>query len=289
MNYDNPELRDRLTTEYALGTLRGAARRRFERLMANDRELADTAEDWELRLNHLAESAPTLEPPPRLWANIAEELWAQPRSERRGWFDRLWADVRFWRSLSALGAAAAGAMLLYVALQPPPVAPEQAVTAELMEAQLQRIDEATRRLAQTPEEIAGLTARLGAIEARLNATNLAPSHVAVLIDKYERPMMTADLNVSEGRLALRLNITPPRDFNGKMLEVWMQSDGALRSLGLFPSERSGTTTVFVLSHDIADALAKGKLEVSLEPTGGSVTGTPSGPVLFSGPVLPVAL
>ena len=30
MNYDDPELRDRLTTEYALGTLRGPARKRFQ-------------------------------------------------------------------------------------------------------------------------------------------------------------------------------------------------------------------------------------------------------------------
>ena len=112
----------------------------------------------------------------------------------------------------------------------------------------------------------------------------------MLIDKYQRPMMTADLNVDAGRLALRLNITPPRDFSGRMLEIWMvQQDGFLRSLGLFPSERSGTTSVLVLMRDTAEALSKGKLEVSLEPTGGSSTGAPSGPVLFSGPVLPVAL
>ncbi|MGD9507253.1 MAG: anti-sigma factor [Geminicoccaceae bacterium] len=259
MNYDSPELRERLTTEYALGTLRGPARKRFERLMAEDRELADTVEDWELRLNHLGESAPTLEPPPRLWANIAQELWAEPKPERHAWLRRLWDDVRLWRGLSAVGAAAAGALALHLALQPPRV------------------------------EVADLTARMAAIEARLNATNLAPSHVAVLIDKYERPMMTADLSVAEGRLALRLNITPPRDFTGKMLEVWMQSGDELRSLGLFPSEKSGTTTVFVLSQDVADTLAQGKLEVSLEPTGGSMSGAPTGPVLFSGPILPVAL
>lgn len=33
MNYRNPERIDRLAAEYALGTLRGPARRRFERLL----------------------------------------------------------------------------------------------------------------------------------------------------------------------------------------------------------------------------------------------------------------
>ena len=36
MNYGDPTLRDHLAAEYALGTLRGRARRRFERLMAED-------------------------------------------------------------------------------------------------------------------------------------------------------------------------------------------------------------------------------------------------------------
>jgi anti-sigma-K factor RskA len=65
--------------------------------------------------------------------------------------------------------------------------------------------------------------------------------------------------------------------------------GTPRSLGLFPSERSGTATSLVLSHDIAERLANGTLAVSLEPSGGSTTGQPSGPVLFSGPVMAVNL
>ena len=140
------------------------------------------------------------------------------------------------------------------------------------------------------DQIAALERRLAGIEGRLIATALAPSHVAVLIDKYRRPMMTADLDVTEGRLALQLHIKPPRDFTGKILEVWMtQADGAPRSLGLFPGEKSGTMAVLVLSRDVAQSLAKGELEVSLEPSGGSTTGAPSGPVLFSGAVLPVDL
>ena len=71
----------------------------------------------------------------------------------------------------------------------------------------------------------------------------APSHMAVLLDKDRRPMMNADLDVAKGRLMLRLNIKPPRDFTGKILEVWLvPPDGTPRSLGLFPSEKSGTTS-----------------------------------------------
>ena len=89
---------------------------------------------------------------------------------------------------------------------------------------------------------------------------------------------------------LRLKIKPPRDFTGKTLEVWLvPPDGTPRSLGLFPSEKSGTTIALNLPHDIAQALATSELAVSLEPSGGSTTGAPTGPVLFSGAVLPVDL
>ncbi|MGH6885635.1 MAG: anti-sigma factor, partial [Geminicoccales bacterium] len=60
-------------------------------------------------------------------------------------------------------------------------------------------------------------------------------------------------------------------------------------LGLFPSEMSGTTTVLVLPPDVAETLATSALAVSLEPKGGSATGLPTGPVLFSGAVVPVDL
>jgi anti-sigma-K factor RskA len=67
MRYADPDLRDRLAAEYALGTLRGPARRRFERLLSDDERLRDAAEDWELRLNLLGESAPAVEPPAHVW------------------------------------------------------------------------------------------------------------------------------------------------------------------------------------------------------------------------------
>jgi anti-sigma-K factor RskA len=310
MNYADPELRDRLAAEYALGTLRGPARRRFERLLSSDALLRDVAEDWELRLNLLAESAPAVAPPPHVWEGIAERIGpaAPVRESRR---DRLWDSLGFWRAAGLLGATAAAALVAYVALRPPEMGREQiagldqrltGIEAKLAAVEatpreigavgerLARIEGATQDLAATRSELAALGDRLAGIESRLDATVPMLSHVAVLIDKYARPMMIADLDVAEGRLVLRLKIKPPRDFTGKTLEVWLVApDGTPRSLGLFPSEQSGTTVALNLPHDIAETLATSQLAVSLEPSGGSTTGLPTGPVLFSGAVIPVDL
>ena len=288
MNYADPELRDRLAAEYALGTLSGLDRRRFERLLSGDRDLRDLVEDWELRLNLLAESAPAVEPPAHVWDEIARQIApAAAAPVREGWLDRLWDSLGFWRAAAALAAATAAALVLYVAFLPPSAAPEQIAA---LDERLARIEDATRGLAGVPGEIAALGDRLAGLASRVDAVASRPTHVAVLLDKDQRPMMTADLDIADGRLVLRLNLTPPRDFTANVLEVWLVSpDGTRRSLGLFPSERPGTTTALFLPHDTAEALAKAALAVSLEPRGGSTTGQPSGPVLFTGALMPVAL
>jgi anti-sigma-K factor RskA len=311
MNYADPELRDRLAAEYAIGALSGLERRRFERLLSTDRDLRDLVEHWELRLNLLTESAPAVEPRPQVWDEIARRIAPAAAPAPESWLDRLWDSLGFWRGASLLAGTAAAALVAYVALQPPDVRREQiaaldqrllGIEAKLAAVEatpreigalgerLARIEGATQDLAATRSELAALGDRLAGIESRLDATVPMLSHVAVLIDKYARPMMIADLDVAEGRLVLRLKIKPPRDFTGKTLEVWLVApDGTPRSLGLFPSEQSGTTVALNLPHDIAETLATSELAVSLEPSGGSTTGLPTGPVLFSGAVIPVDL
>jgi anti-sigma-K factor RskA len=310
MRYADPDLRDRLAAEYALGTLRGPARRRFERLASGDPRLRDAAEDWELRINLLGESAPAVAPPARVWEGIAERIGPAPAPTRDSLLTRIWDSLGFWRAAS-LVAAGAAAVALYVALQPPgrgegqiaaldrrlsgietKLAAVEATPREIgaLSERLGRIEGATEGLAETRSELATLGDQLAGIESRLDATVPVLSHVAVLIDRYARPMMTADLDVADGRLVLRLKIKPPRDFTDKVLEVWLvPPDGTPRSLGLLPSAEGGTTVALNLPHDIAAALATSELAVSLEPSGGSTTGVPTGPVLFSGAVLPVDL
>ncbi len=287
MNYADPELRDRLAAEYALGALSGLSRRRFERLLSSDRDLRDLVEDWELRLNLLAESAPPVEPRAHVWDEIARQIAPAPAPVREGWLDALWDSLGFWRAATALAAATAAALVVYVAFLPPRVAPERIAA---LDERLARIEGAARGLAGVPGDIAALGDRLAGLATRVDAVASRPTHVAVLLDKDQRPMMTADLDTADGRLVLRLNLTPPRDFTANVLEVWLVSpDGKRRSLGIFPSERPGTTTALPLPHDTAEALAKAGLAVSLEPKGGSTTGQPSGPVLFTGSLMPVAL
>jgi anti-sigma-K factor RskA len=278
MNYTDPELRDRLAAEYALGAMSGLDRQRFERLLSGDRDLRELVEDWELRLNLLVESAPAVEPRAHVWDEIARQITPPAAAPaREGWLDRLWDSLDFWRAAAALGAAATAALVCYVAFLAPNVVPEHVAA---LDARLARIEDAARNLG---DRLAGLARQVDTVASR-------PTHVGVLLDKDQRPMMTADLDVADGRLLLRLNLTPPRDFTSNVLEVWLVTpDGKRRSLGVFPSERPGTTTAVVLPHDTAEALAKAALAVSLEPRGGSRTGQPTGPVLFTGALMPVAL
>lgn len=118
MKYDHPELRERLAAEYALGTLRGLARRRFERVLATDPALRAQVQDWELRLNLLAESAPAVAPPARVWQRIEQRLGPLPA--RDGLLGRWWNSLGFWRGAGLLATAAAAALALYIAATPAP-------------------------------------------------------------------------------------------------------------------------------------------------------------------------
>jgi len=109
MKYNDPELRQRLASEYVLGTLHGRARARFERLLLSDAQLRDEVAGWQTRLMPLADALPPVTPPPRVWRGIQSRIGVQAVSR--------WS-LAFWRNLGLVSTVATAALALYIAVTP---------------------------------------------------------------------------------------------------------------------------------------------------------------------------
>jgi anti-sigma-K factor RskA len=81
MKYSDPHLVDSLSAAYVLGTLRGAARRRFERLRNDRSDVKLVVALWESRLGRLAQTIPAARPSPRVWAAV--QARTRPQAERK--------------------------------------------------------------------------------------------------------------------------------------------------------------------------------------------------------------
>ena len=227
MNLRDPDRANALAAEYVLGTLRGRARERFERLARTDRALTDAVRTWEERLLPLAEQLPPIAPPARVWAAILARIRGAPAARAS-----LWSSLGLWRALASASLATV-VVLAAVLLKSAPEVPQGAL-------------------------------------------------VVVLAGTDAKPVLVA----SADRLSRYLSVKPVARVElaaDRTLELWMLPDGANpRSLGLISA--TGVARV-ALPAPADDALRNiPALAVSLEPRGGSPTGLPTGPVLYSGPV-----
>jgi anti-sigma-K factor RskA len=101
---DHPEIIDLLAAEYVLGTLRGPARRRFEKWRATVPQVQERCRFWEENLMQLAKGVRPIQPPAHVWQGIRARL-NFARTERRWWQGRalaIAASVLLVAGLSAL-------------------------------------------------------------------------------------------------------------------------------------------------------------------------------------------
>ena len=248
MNISNPGKRlELLAASYALGTLRGGARRRFETLAREQAPVRAAALIWQGRLSSLTEIEPGVKPDAAVWSRIlnqieidkTEQALAQQRraarpierAPRRGWL----RSLALWR-----GATAAGALATVVA----------AVVGLNLYDQLR------------------------------NAP--AVRYVAVLSDEAARASMLVTFDPKRQQLTLQ-RVGDFREGVDKSLQLWALPPGgaAPRSLGVL-----GDAPALRLTASEADVRAVPALAISLEPKGGvpSERG-PTGPVLFKGPLI----
>jgi anti-sigma-K factor RskA len=91
MNYDNAILIDELAAQYALGTLRGAARRRFERLCQQDASASLALRRWEERFLDLGLQILPVHPSALVWSKIRQRIRADRKRSGRVWHIARWA------------------------------------------------------------------------------------------------------------------------------------------------------------------------------------------------------
>lgn len=105
MRYDNKQLADMLSAEYILGTLKGAARRRFEQLIRQKPVWAQTLNWWESHMHLLADTVPAVNPHNKVWKNIEAQLFNRNATQHSTW-------LKSWAFASTALATALAIMLV---------------------------------------------------------------------------------------------------------------------------------------------------------------------------------
>ncbi|MBB1477012.1 anti-sigma factor domain-containing protein [Shewanella sp. SG41-3] len=133
MNYHDPQLKDALAAEYVLGTLRGQARRRFQKLMMQIPSLRESTWLWEQHLHGMNQLLPPVKPDDRVWQNIRHTLGfvdnlSHTQAPETLNVVPLTTRHRVWKGLASMATAAAIIMaVILVSNQPVPVAAPQQV------------------------------------------------------------------------------------------------------------------------------------------------------------------
>jgi len=130
VKYPNDDLREALAAEYALGTLQGRARRRFERSLKEEPALRRLVVAWQERLTPLNEGIAPVQPPARVWRSIEQRI---RKTSRRG--ASIWDSLGFWRTASFVASAAVVVLAVILTTATPTSKPHDTMVAVLSDEQ----------------------------------------------------------------------------------------------------------------------------------------------------------
>lgn len=224
MNYNSRELIARLADEFVLGTLRGPARARFERVVVANESARQDVRRAEDQMLGLSLALAPVQPSPATWVAIAERIGDRGAERPAG------RRQRNARSLWGMALAAAVAVFA-----------------------------------------------IGITWVVVDRTG-PPTATALLATEAGAPLwnVTTYEDGARLRVAVAGAVTPEPD---RSYELWaLPEGGAPVSLGLLPEGGKLSRDLTVAQQ--AALRTSVKVAVSLEPSGGSRTGAPTGPVLY---------
>jgi len=131
----NTLLREMLSAEYVLGTLRGGARRRFESWLPQEALLRQTVAEWENRLNPMAEFAPAVTPSADTWRAISRRVGLEKSAleQKKSFWRNLREDLGFWRGLGMVSTALATVLIAVLLTRPPVDTPPTATFVAMLQ------------------------------------------------------------------------------------------------------------------------------------------------------------
>lgn len=256
----HPELLERLATSYALGTLRGGARRRFETMAREHAPVRAAALIWQSRLSSLNELQVQVAPPAAVWTRI----------------DNLVQGGKEQTTMEATRAAHASTSTL----------PTPGLAAWLQSLLLWRGLSLAGAVATVAAVVLGVGMRqemgteISRLQTQLQATPQI-EYVAVLADDKSAASMLVTFDAKTKKLTLQ-RVGAYQEAGDRSLQLWaLPPSGGPKSLGVLGSDKLLRLTAFEKDVHTVPTLA-----ISLEPKGGvpSETG-PTGPVLFKGALI----
>jgi anti-sigma-K factor RskA len=272
-----------LAAEYALGTLDADERTQVETMMAVDKEFTAIVQAWEFRLGVLNQMVGSVEPRPIVWENIRNAIGhgeppsplllpeAPPPLEiapeisepapapvvANSNIIKLAGRARRWRNIASVTSAIAAALIVMLAMQ--------VYQPDLL-----------------PDGIRPKP-RVQMVEVKTPSPPSAGQYVALLQQGAGSPAFILTVDAVTQNFTVRKVGAQPEP--GKSFELWVVSDKLQRprSLGVIGS--SDFTARPVLSGYDSDLVNKATYAVSLEPEGGSPTGAPTGPIVYTGKLI----
>lgn len=290
-----------LAAEYALGTLDADERTQVETMMAVDPEFVAVVQAWEFRLGVLNQMVGSVEPRPLVWDNIRRAIGhggeqaplllpeapplppeAPPVPEETAFAPeandnavapaappppavvaeganviRLNSRIRRWRNVASVASAMAAALLVMVGLQ------------------VYRPDVLPDGIRPKP--------RTQVVEVKSPPPPAAAQYVALLQSGAGAPAFILTVDAATRNFTVRKVGAQPEA--GKSYELWIVSDKLQRPRSLGVIGNNDFTARPVLSGYDSDIVNQATYAVSLEPQGGSPSGSPTGPVVFSGKLI----
>jgi anti-sigma-K factor RskA len=268
----NPELLDQLAARYAVGILKGGARRRLEAQARQSATVRARLLLWQERMHAMLELQPQSTPHlatqlQNVWKRIENSLMTTPEvviepaaswpplAQARQALEALKRKAMYW-SGAALTAGLAAVVGWGLQLH------------------------TTDQLANNRVQLTQLQQQLQTQAARQQV-----EYVAVLADEKSSATVLVTFDADKQRMILQ-RVSNFQEDADKSLQLWAVQPGqAPQSLGLPGSGQEMRLTA-------SPALVRGAavLAISLEPKGGAPAGSgPTGPILFKGQLLKTVL